>query len=218
MVDRPILFSAPMVRAIIAGRKTQTRRVMPPRPLISVSHGRAVTQHADGVYRAPPTKFAVGDRLWVRETVRAEELEDGTDGVRYLADGAFRPIENSDWAADRWGDLFAYRGKRGATVPPIHMPRWVSRLTLLVTDVRVERLRDISEDDAIAEGVAPRPNGGFCVPGVDHPNRDFPYLARPTAREMYAALWDVINGSGAWAANPWVAAYTFDEISGGSNG
>jgi hypothetical protein len=92
----------------------------------------------------------------------------------------------------------------------MHMPRWASRLTLTVTDVRVERLQAISEADALAEGVVQHRDGYFEVPGVRHPNKDFGALARVTAREMYAALWDVINGSGAWLADPWIVATTFE--------
>lgn len=101
-------------------------------------------------------------------------------------------------------------GCRGKTRVSIHMPRRASRLTLTVTDVRVQRLQEISEVDAIAEGVIWSDRWkGFVVPGVEHPNKDFPVLSRPTAREMYGALWDAINGSGAWLGNPWIIGLTF---------
>jgi hypothetical protein len=140
---------------------------------------------------------APGDRLWVRETCRAEELRDGLDGVRYPADKAFVAIPGS--AADCWIDLNAYRGQKGAVVPAIHMPRWASRITLEVTGVRVERLQEISQDDAEAEGI------DFLrgVPDADE---------TLDARGLFHCLWDGINGDGAWAANPWVWVVEFRRV------
>lgn len=203
-MERPILFSAPMVRAILECRKTQTRRVIKP-----------VQPRDDGMWPAgrdpvPDCLYGhPGDRLWVREACRAEELTaeaaiidefvncddepiEGLDGVRYLADNHFEPIENTSEAADAWGELNAYRGKRGATVPPIHMPRWASRITLEITDVRVQRVQDISEADALAEG---------CRSAIKH-------------SAAFADIWDSINakrGFG-WNANPWVWALTFKRV------
>ena len=163
--------------------------------------------------------FYQGLRLWVRETCRAHEITDseadtdafgiverlgleqppyGLDGVVYLADGAFREIENTPEAGDAWGVLHSYRGKRGATVPPIHMPRWASRILLEIVAVRVERLQDISEADAEAEGCEP-----FRHP--THPSIG-PFSAG------YSALWDSINGAGSWAANPWIWCLTFKRV------
>ncbi len=239
MPDHPILFSAPMVRALLAGTKTQTRRLLSEARVFATPETEAFTlrgddltralqnasgfRHLDGngwfwesdafEWQAPALRtgwmahigYAPGDRLWVREAWRTQSFDDhwrpselnaGNTLWRYEADG----VRSHPDPVSRFGKLR----------PGIHMPRWASRLTLIVTDVRVQRLQDISEEDARAEGVVPHPNGGFWVPGVEHPNPDFPYLARPTAREMYAALWDVINGSGAWIANPWVRATTFE--------
>src|SRR3546814_10821012 len=92
-------------------------------------------------------------RLWVRETIRAKELSSGQDGIEYLADGAFHPIDNSEDAAMAWLDLYHYRGKRGLALPPMHMPRRASRLTLLATAVKVARLQGISAEAARAEGI-----------------------------------------------------------------
>jgi len=206
MADRPILFSAPMVRALLEGRKTQTRRALKIRGHRSFSEfGPSDTRGYDWHFRDAAMRWhdlrnmelvkrlshAIGDRLWVRETwASIDDLLFRPDNIIYRAD------PNDGWE----------HGWR----PSIFMPRWASRLTLIVTDVRVQRLQDISEEDAIAEGVVWYEKlSGFVVPGVDHPNPDFLVLSRPTAREMYAALWDTINGSGAWLANPWVAAYTF---------
>ena len=164
MKERPILFSAEMVRAILDGRKTKTRRP---------KKGNA----------AP---CAVGDVLWARETWRAEELPSGEDGVRFAADNAFVRIANTAAAADLWCD--AHRnGKYGAKWrPSIHMPRWAARIFLKVTDVRIERIQAITEDDARAEGAS----------SVD----------------AFCALWDSTYGAGAWNRNEWVWALTFERV------
>lgn len=246
MTDGPIIFSAPMVRALTAGTKTQTRRILKPQPFIDTMGNFCVPgkggkhwnygQHIDGRpcvrnFAAEGVRYKIGDRLWVRETCRAEELSrppteraatrkerqlysrtkiidldelDGTDGVRYLADDHWRKIDNTPEAGEAWGEMFYYRGRGtgilGNTVPPIHMPRWASRLTLTATDVRVQRLQDISEDDAMAEGVTEYPSGWWSAQEGD---------AAPTPKVAYALLWNHINGPGAWDANPWVVAVTF---------
>jgi hypothetical protein len=192
MADRPIIFSAPMVRAMLDGRKTQTRRVLrlpdmpsPERwaPLtiggagVIDSRGHPVPRQsamAHGktgrVVLAPHTP---GDRLWVREAIdRASVPGD----VHYRTDYV-GPSEGLGWR------------------PSIHMPRWASRLTLTVTAVRVQRLQDISEEDARAEGVTPIVDHGV---GRD----DLHYVA-------FGHLWDRLHGPGAWDVNPWVVAVTF---------
>lgn len=230
MKARPILFSGPMVCALLAGTKTQTRRVVKPQTpathgwagwIISSTHkadeGKATWQDGTDslgshhLVRCPYGK--PGDLLWVRETCRAKELTTkeaeemwraspdydglppnrlyGLDGVLFLADNAFKAIANTPAAGDAWTDLNAYRGKRGATVPPIHMPRWASRLTLRITQVGVQRLQEISEADAIAEGAVGHPDGMW---------------------HAYRSLWTLINGPGSWEANPWVWAITFEVI------
>jgi hypothetical protein len=231
MTDRPIIFSAPMVRALLAGRKTQTRRVLKlPKKTFSggpiyerpdMGGWEATTSGGGGCFmivkgeKIPaPEKVAIwhrttgvcmevpfqaGDRLWVRENCAAEEREtDNIDGVRYVADQAFAKIADSQKAADDWVCLFAYNQARkpygrGKQVPSIHMPRWASRLTLIVTHVRIQRLQDISEEDAKAEGI--ETTDCYCD---DHP-----------LSICYSVLWDRLHGHGAWNANPWIAALTF---------
>ncbi len=182
MKERPILFSAPMVRALLAGSKTQTRRVMKPQPMrgapISVSAwepGIEVFSPGElGLYRegSPPGTWGLesvllcpygqpGDRLWVRETFAIEHQVEHDQNPPH-ADG--RPIKHDDeigWhqphyiASDAAPEL-CYDGDGEPTVlwkPSIHMPRWASRITLEVTGVRVERLQDISEADAKTEGL-----------------------------------------------------------------
>jgi hypothetical protein len=211
MTERPILFSAPMVRAILEGRKSQTRRIL--------KHGWATE---DRIVSLPdgPNKglrvlpFAVGDRLWVREACFAQSSRDG-EGVAYPADRSWRIIDHTKEATEKWLDLLYYRrrnddgfeGSTGKLVPPIHMPRWASRITLEVTEVKVERLQDISEDDAWAEGFKPffdRENPEIVGKIAMSP------LVGP--REAFRKLWETIHGPGAWEANPWVVALTFRRV------
>jgi hypothetical protein len=207
----PILFGAPMIRAILAGTKTQTRRILKPQPDYRGSAGCETDPDGWGweddmgqhvPVSAARVRWRAGDRLWVRETVRAEERSDGCDGVRYLADDVWHPVEPTTEAADRWVDLNHYRGKRGVPVNSIHMPRWASRIALEVIGVRVERLQSISEADAVAEGA---PCGGFDDEGRF-------YEGNGTYRTGFAGLWDHINGSGSWEANPWVAVVEFRRV------
>lgn len=200
MRELPILFTGAMVRAILSGQKTQTRRVIKERWMSSRKDLRV-----SGPYGG------AGDRLWVRETSAAIELPDGLDVVRYAADEATRPIGDTEQAADDWLAMHSYRRGKGLTVPAIHMPRWASRITLEITGVRIERLQDISEADARAEGVRPEPR---CLQEDDTdafrrigPVRDASF---PIAR--YAALWESINGPGSWAANPFVWCVSFRRV------
>jgi len=145
----------------------------------------------------------------VRETCRAEAIDDeGLCGVRYVADKQFMPIENTREASDRWVQLYWYRGMEGATVPPIHMPRWASRITLEITDVRVERLQDISEDDCLAEGIAQVVREK--LPGIQQCGEYDTIDVDPVAE--YRDLWESINGPESWAANPWVWVIGFKKL------
>jgi hypothetical protein len=193
--DRPIIFSAPMVLALLAGRKTQTRRL---------AKRHVVRKMPGGFYQdfidqpSPWLKVAPGDRLWVRENAVAEEQYD-VAGVFYHADGGWQPIANCEAAAEAWFRMHTYGVtdplNGGRIVPSIHMPRWASRLTLTVTDVRVQRLQDISEEDAAAEGVP-----AFQEVGRTHPD---PH------RLNFRLTWDSLHGAGAWEANPEVVALSF---------
>lgn len=214
MADLPILFSAPMVRALLDGRKTQTRRVIKPQPygrismLTSFNHGRMEIAFGpdmkakDGGPKWWRPLAQSGDRMWVRETW----THSGT-GVWDIASARLSGRSNVRYRAD--GDT-----PGAGYFPSIFLPREFSRLTLYVTDVRVERLQDISEDDAIAEGAVRVPYG--VPPGV--PERDAfhhgqeiapPNDAFETACDSYRHLWNAINGHAAWDANPWVSVTTF---------
>ena len=193
MTDKPIIFSAPMVRALIEGRKTQTRRVLkvhpdrePPYVAKYETGARAVwIDEEDQVwcFRGP----AVGDRLWVKEAI--DKVSD-YDGVFYRADYDAEYPGGSDGLGWR---------------SPIHMPRWASRLTLTVTDVRVQRVQNITARDIIAEGK--RCSGCHDIGIGDYSAcRDGGCW---TARNDFRDLWNTIHGPDAWERNPWVAAYTF---------
>jgi hypothetical protein len=177
-----IIFSAPMIRALLAGRKTQTRRLC----------------SGKGEKRTKWASLEAGTLIYVRETCRAVERSDGVDGVLYEADEQWFPIANTAEAADRWVDLYHYRGTRGAKVNAIHMPRWASRITLELTGVpKIERLQDISEADAKAEGVEPSVAGQDAIGPVK------------TYRTGFVRIWRELHGDGAWAANPEVAVLYF---------
>lgn len=222
MADRGILFSSPMVRALLEGRKTQTRRLLgvpvPDAVLIGIS-GRDVDfgtpEEPDKINGNARLPHVVGDRLYVREACRAAELHDGWDHVEYYADGQQIGIGNTATMAARWSELFYYgqkkgerpEGLRGKGVPSIHMPRWASRLWLEVTDVRVQRLQDCSELDAIAEGAE------VDLEATADGQRYYRVGERrysPNAVGWYRSLWCSLHGIESWLSDPWVYALTFE--------
>ena len=220
MRERPILFSGPMVRAILSDDKTQTRRVLKPRHLSGTGWTVPALAHAPTVtncIRHLCPYGDVGDRLWVRETWRTATSLDNDSPKRIeercLDAGYLQPWAPVQYEADgqrvNWLADFALPGQwsiePGKTRVSIHMPRWASRLTLEVTSVRVERLQDISEADAQAEGMTHELafTAGF-VTRAD---------GRPAAVRWFNALWERINGPDSWDANPWVWVVTFRESS-----
>lgn len=252
MTDRPILFSGPMVRAILDGRKTQTRRVL---KLVGVmpdyigpagceddptcwgwemDSGGYVTVEGDAKDHPPGWRngwrdwagaYAPGDRLWVRETwARSDKHSfltayraDGQCGA-WCWDGDGRPAflhhgRVIDPARRDGGGNYGLPKFGGRWSPSIHMPRWASRLALIIEDVRLERLRDISEADAVAEGARQQHRIGD---GPEHA----PWTMtgegwrHDTPREAFQYLWDSLSakrGYG-WNRNPWVVALTFRAI------
>lgn len=217
MAERPILFNAVMVRAILAGRKTQTRRAIRPQPYIDGSgnfcwNGIIFGQDIAGVPLAralasqnPSSRTGrvlcpfgkIGDRLWVRETwmdltgTGIGHLDTAGKPMRY-AYGAESP---SGSASDEARKDFGLKWR-----PSIHMPREACRLVLEITDVRVERLQTISDADAIAEGLM-QAEGGSWLPGpCDHPAWAF------------HLLWNQVYGESSWDSNPWVWVIEFKQI------
>lgn len=200
MKERPILFNGEMVRAIFEGRKTQTRRPVKQetwRGCKEVIYGEAakklscaqpaVTAYAgfdtgnNSLAYWPCPYGQPGDWLWVRETWSCMERKPKQgDEIMYRADG-----ESLIW--EPWS-------------PSIHMPRWASRITLEITNVRVERLQDISEEDAIAEAML-----GYGVSPAD-------VTGRSIVITRFNHLWESINGKGSWDINPWVWVIEFKMI------
>ena len=206
MKERPILFSRTMVQAILDGKKNQTRRIVKYQrgddcfvmldydgvgwwPYSSDDGESANVDGMEYPYRSPYGQ--PGDRLWVREAWRTipglmddkppRDIRQDAP-LRYEADGEFN------------GQSF----HPGKLRPSMFMPRWASRLLLEVTGVRVERLQDISEADAVAEGVEPFVNSdGDLI---------------ESATTMYEHLWESINGAGSWEANPWVWVVEFQRV------
>lgn len=198
MSNRPIIFSAPMVRAILDGRKTVTRRILKPQPNMGpngmmVCLGGDAWAESDGILSGLWKLQEPGDRLWVREAWRSTAIYDvlspsemnGKEPIRYECDETWQT----------WGWKLA--DKHGRLRPSIHMPRWASRITLEVTEVRVQRLQAISEADAEAEGVQPRFADGW--PSREHIGGFY---------SIWASIHG-LHGPGSWEANPWVAALTF---------
>lgn len=219
--ERPILFSGPMVRAILEGRKTQTRLVVKPQPTRKAfgvptdpddwvwshrgaPHWSTVSNRPNGPegYASECPFGQPGDRLWVRETwtlLRRDHWSDPAKPRDWLCPWMkYGPTRNAcsyracciDEDSERCREELGYSWR-----PSIHMPRWASRLTLEITDVRVERLQDITEEDAIAEGAQ-------CA-GVP---------ASLTNRGAFAKLWEHTNGNGAWSVNPWVWVVKFRKL------
>lgn len=233
MKERPILFSGPMVRAILEGRKTQTRRVvkcdlydierlatpgewndgrahpkMIPYENWGEKRGCGLFVSTTGTIFAMPCPFGKpGDRLWVREAWETCAIYD-----------SYSPSQIDSGAALLW---IADNSKRingpenwGKIRPSIFMPQWASRITLEITGIRVERLQDITEEDAIAEGVGHgfQMNAGW--PDYQHINKSgICELTQDTAWASFSTLWDSIKGKKhPWASNPWVWVINFKDV------
>lgn len=207
--DRPILFAGRLVRAILAGRKSQTRRVIRPEWWRCLDPD----DEDDRAIALPQCPYGrPGETLYVRETWRAvERAEDGVDGILFAADDSFVEIAPTHAAAELWMDAYHNGAHGDRWRPSIHLPRWASRLTLRVTDVRIERLQEISEEDAIAEGLVlwsdpPRVS-------TVHYGAELADVWEADARKAFARLWDSSNGKRApWASNPWVWVVAFDRV------
>ncbi len=229
MKERGMIFNAEMVRAILEGRKTQTRRIMKVQPesnrlgLLLITDS---TKHSDiGKYHWAESnatgnhvrsKFflcpfgAVGDRIWVREAFFPAPLEmQSAPPRKTMWNIAYRDGVQMDKLAPAEYNPTIYNYERWT--PSIHMPRWASRILLEITDVRVERLNAISEEDARAEGII---DGGCLNCGEPEPcgcaNPE------PDATDAFAYLWQSIYGQESWNANPWVWVIEFERVEGGA--
>ncbi|OYF73019.1 hypothetical protein CI612_27805 [Klebsiella quasipneumoniae subsp. similipneumoniae] len=248
MKERGMIFNSEMVRAILDGRKTQTRRIMKVQPesnqlgLLLITDS---TKHSDiGKYHWAESNAtgnhvrsklfsspfgAVGERIWVRETWATLGNEEGCyvdwednlckgderSAARiYRASCEQRPGDYGLWSIPDdayWKPHTKEHKFEGAWRPSIHMPRWASRILLEITDVRVERLNAISEEDARAEGII---DGGCLNCGEPEPcgcaNPE------PDATDAFAYLWQSIYGQENWNANPWVWVIEFKRVEGGA--
>jgi len=222
--ERPILFSGPMVRAILSGAKTQMRRIVKPQPTKTSGTHRGYPlplMANDWAWPHPRTSAATtisnrpngplgweihcpygqpGDRLWVREGFTPLPMQAPTDKasrwqICYAAGGA------EEREAPAGYNPMLYNYERWS--PSIHMPRWASRITLEITGVRVERLNSISEADAWAEGAAYYSAGMTGTPSANDDD---------AGRVLFRRLWESINGPGSWDANPWVWVVEFRRI------
>jgi hypothetical protein len=209
MKERPILFSAPMVRSLLDGGKTQTRRVVKPKHLPFVENLTA--NFLGGKWGERPMPYGEpGDRLWVRETWMPDAPHDGTWASTQFYGCKTSPLSDIPERFRKAKHCIYRASWDGPSMvgwkPSIHMPRWASRITLEITEVRVERLQDISEADALAEGIV-RLTEGFGLPDGSHFHAAAP-------RQSYLSLWEAINGPGSVEANPWVWAVSFKRLEG----
>ncbi|MCX7509460.1 ASCH domain-containing protein [Delftia tsuruhatensis] len=214
MKERPILFSGSMVRALLAGTKTQTRRVVKPQPdsrpgmectrvLFKNRKGDLVLDEA--AEAKEPRLCAIlcpygqpGDRLWVREAFMHEPADYCWEASVSIPCRPAETVYRADFPNSQPGEGWK---------PSIHMPRKLSRISLEITGVRVERLQDINEQDAAAEGVA------TWAPGALSPDS---LNADPS--DQFRWLWSSINGPDSWSANPWVWVVEFKRVQQASSG
>lgn len=247
--ERPILMSAPMVRAILDGKKTQTRRVLKfdaesfSDPVAAYGEGDIgfgayvfEDEYPDEALIFLPCPYGQpGDMLWVREAFTYSErresdavlnpgesrdymagagfakllerlTHEGEDYIKYLADGATHSL--AEWTHPH--PIYDHCvGRFGRTIPGIFMPRWASRLTLRVTGVRVERLQELSEEDALAEGVC----ADHFDPGDSNTFRGSEVVLADSCRDFFVATWNSINGKRVpWKSNPFVWVISFERI------
>lgn len=209
MNQHPILFSTPMVKAILSGQKTQTRRIMPfykklNAETLSDIDFRETKIYSDGSFRAifdtSEEPFSekcrygkVGDSLWVRESYCLNYFDDNSNGYKA-----------------QWNDVAAELIPEPKWKPSIHMPKSACRIWLRITDIRVERLQQISENDAKSEGIELKFNSMF------NENRFLDYQTKAFNRvnpiNSYKTLWESINGENSWLVNPYVWVIEFERV------
>jgi hypothetical protein len=215
--ERPILFSGPMVTAILEGQKTQTRRVVKG----STEHkGQYSNEYMEAHRNAAGWALICpygqpGDRLWVREAHLLDPPMDGTwphlgDTFAAINDipECYRSPEHVLYRATET-DMDDWRWR-----PSIHMPRWASRILLEIVSVRVERLYEISVADAIAEGIEPIkwPDGVVRYPDYAHAAPNGARITNMDAKRSFLTLWESINGRKSLEENPWVWVIEFKQV------
>lgn len=222
--ERPILFGGPMVRALLDGHKTVTRRPVKHQPFdlswsrrdhsFNYVSGRAAngdevdgfwayTTRSGGQWEAKCPYGQPGDRLWVRETWLEDPEDDGSWGYTQYMGCKGSPLSDIPKRFQKPGHCLyraCWAGSALTWRPSIHMPRWASRILLEITDVHVERLQDISEKQALAEGVM------SAERDIDPDGNDYSPL------ELFGGLWVKLNGMDSWSANPWVWVVEFKRV------
>jgi len=184
MKEHPILFNSEMVRAILDSRKTQTRRVIKPQCEANLMSGYQEWEYEGLLARCPFGQ--IGDRLWVRETWRQPEDFEGYDRGAVLY-----AVSEMD-AGAKWK-------------PSIHMPRYASRITLEITDIRVEKVQDINEENCLKEGIEKYFDDGVYYYGeYDKGHCDY--------KHVFKTLWDSINKKHTWESNPFVWVIEFKRV------
>ena len=204
MKERGMIFNGEMVRAILDGRKTQTRRPIKWKQTRFTEIGEREdgskwpwsedAEHACDFWHPCPFG-AVGDRIWVRETWARYNIDQNSHDI------AYRATTPADWPEEgRWR-------------PSIHMPRWASRILLEITNIGVQRIRSISQNVAAREGLMRLPaTGRYCI---NHGDQYFGGASHD-AREVFSWLWQSIYGEESWKANPWVWVIEFKRVEGGT--
>jgi hypothetical protein len=242
--EHPILFSSPIIRAILESRKSQTRRIIKPQPELSESvgfvwkgraFGKAISGGEEGtrnnfirshIGKSPVCPYGVpGDKLWVKEAWRVgnthdertpnqiwEHLTEIGRGVTVLYEaGGWRsiaPVERVEVKYEYDKPMPGWAGRKRSSM---FMPRLFSRITLEITDVRVQRLNEISDEDCIAEGIDYDKGTMHCANYLDL--KDDERIGRWLGpKGSYASLWEKINGKGSWDANPWLWCLSFRMI------
>ena len=234
IIERPILFSAPMIRAILEGRKTVTRRAVKIQPrskadIGSYGLGQPFIRNPDATKPNPECPYGrPGERLWVRETwgVISHDFDEHGNMIDWEPDRPASPIREMPFGHGYYSGHVIYRADgeavwagdddgggddRSAWKPSIHMPRVASRILLEITDVRVERLQDITEEQAKAEGIIPHVRGGWHWHPHDPSNvDDWHQFGFKSPAFAFQDLW--IGTGGDWGANPWVWVVEFKRV------